>query len=160
MFWHIIGFKEKLESIKEDYFDDVIIGDDTKYLVRGIETCIINLKLGITLELNKVFYIPHIKRNLVSNSTLEDEKYRVTFIEEKVLAWPKNSNIKNDHEIGSRHGCFYKINLCPPVTLLHDSSKEIKLFHRRLGNFHFWGFPSYKNGDRITQVKIKSWRDL
>ena len=82
-----------MNTLEEDYIDNVTIGDDTKYLVKGIGTYKIILKCEITLELKKVLYEPSIKRNLVSTSALEDEGYKVAFIEGKVLAWPKNSNI-------------------------------------------------------------------
>ena len=64
-----------------------------------IGTCTIHLKSRKTIELTKVLYVPSIKRNLLSISSLEAEGFRVTFIEGKVLAWPKNSNIKNAYNL-------------------------------------------------------------
>lgn len=84
-----------MDSIKEDYVDEVTIGDDTSYPIMGIGTCTIHLKSGKTIEFTKVLYVPGIKRNLICISGLEDEGFRVTFMEGKVLAWPKNYNIKN-----------------------------------------------------------------
>lgn len=61
---NITGFKELLDSIEEDYVNEVTIGDDTNYPVKGIGTCTTNLKSRISIELTKVHYIPSIKRNL------------------------------------------------------------------------------------------------
>jgi hypothetical protein len=134
---HITGFKGQLDSLQEDYVDEVAIGDDTRYPTMGIGTCTIHLKSRKTIELTKVLYVPGIKRNLLSISALEDEGLIITFMEGKVLAWPKNSNIKNAYKISSRHGCLYQINYVSHSALIHDSFKENEIWHRRLGHLHF-----------------------
>ena len=96
----------------------------------GIGSCTIHLNLGKTIELTKVLYVPGIKRNLLSIPALEDG-LRITFMEGKFLAWPKNSNIKNAYKIGSRHGCLYQVNYVSHSALIHDSFKENEIWHMR-----------------------------
>lgn len=69
---HITGFREVLDSMTEESDEDITIGDDSTYPIRGVGTCTIKLKTGITLRLEGVLYVPGIKRNLVSISALED----------------------------------------------------------------------------------------
>lgn len=76
----------------------------------GIGNCLNQLKYGISLQLYDVLYVPRIKQNLVSISTLEDKDYRITFMEGKVLAWPKNSNLKQSFTIEICHECLYKLD--------------------------------------------------
>lgn len=86
--------------------------------------------------------MPGIKRNLVSISALEDKGYRITFMEGKVLAWPKNSTIKKAHTIGIRHGCLYKQCTTPTQALIHETSNSNEIWHKRLGHLHFRAIPS------------------
>jgi hypothetical protein len=92
---HIIEFKEHLDTLVENYDEEVTIGDDSNYPIKRIGTCTKNLKSTISLQLTGVLFVPRIKRNLVSISTLEDKEYRITFMEAKFLAWPKNSTINH-----------------------------------------------------------------
>lgn len=82
--------------------EEVTIGDDSTHFVKRIGTCTIKFKLGKLIHLSRDLYVLSIKRNLISISTLEDDGYKVTFMEGKVLAWAKNSNIKKAQTIGVR----------------------------------------------------------
>ena len=84
----------------ENVDEEVTIGDDSNYLVKGIETCTIQLKSNISLQLTDALFVLGIKHNWVSNSALEDKGYRISFIDGKVLAWPNNPKIKKAHIIG------------------------------------------------------------
>lgn len=123
---HIIGFREHLDSLVENLDEEVTIGDDSNYLVKGIRTCTIQLKSCISLQLTCVLFVSGIKRNLVSISALEDKGYRITFMDGKVLAWPKNSNINKAHTIRIRHGCLYKLCTPPCQALIHESSTTMR----------------------------------
>lgn len=99
---HITRFREVLNSMKEENDEEVTIGDDSTHPVKKVGTCTIKLKSGVSLQLRGVLYVPGIKRYLVSISALEDNGYRVTFMDNKILAWPKNSSIKKAKTIGQR----------------------------------------------------------
>ena len=63
----------------------VTIGDNSTYPVKGFGTCSIKLKDRTTLNLKDVFFVPGIKRNPISISSLTDDGYQVTFNKDKVL---------------------------------------------------------------------------
>ena len=90
---HITGYQDNLESMQIET-DEVTIGDDFAHSVKGIGTCTIKLKSGNSIQLSGVLYVPGIKRNLISISTLEDDGFRITFMGRKVLAWPKIQPLK------------------------------------------------------------------
>ncbi|XP_059069262.1 retrovirus-related Pol polyprotein from transposon RE1 isoform X1 [Cryptomeria japonica] len=50
---HITGFREILDSMIEKDDEEVTIGDDSSHPVRGIGTCTIKLKSGMSLNLKK-----------------------------------------------------------------------------------------------------------
>jgi hypothetical protein len=52
------------------------------------------------LKLGEVLYVPGMKRNLVSISSLEDKGYKITFLEGRVLEWHKDSHIISSKVIG------------------------------------------------------------
>ena len=106
---HITGFKDKFETFGNYLTEGVTIGNNSTYPVKGIGTCSIQLRTGVTLKLKDVLFVLGIKRNLVSIYELVDEGFQVTFNEDKVLYWPKYSNLKNAIIIGSRDGTLYKL---------------------------------------------------
>lgn len=138
---HITGFREHLDTLVENSNEEVTIGDDSNYPVMGIGTCNINLKSGISLQRTGVLFVPGIKRNIVSVSALEDKGYRLTFMEGKVLAWPKNSTIKKAHTIGVRQGSLYRLCTTPPQALIHETPDSNELWYKRLGHLHFHALP-------------------
>ena len=97
---HIIGYKEALDSISEKVNGEVTIGDNSAHSVKGIGNCTLKLKSGSSLLLKGVLYVPGIKRNLISVTTLEDDGHNVAFMDGKVISWAKNSSIKKAKLIG------------------------------------------------------------
>ena len=66
--------------------EEVTIGDDSAHSVKRIGPYTIKLKSVKSIQLSGVLYVLGIKRNIISISTFEDDGYRVTFMERKVLA--------------------------------------------------------------------------
>ena len=109
---HISGYRDRYETLEEYSTEEVTIGNNSTYPVKGIETCLVALSTRVNLHLKDVLFVLGIKRNPISICGLADQGYHVTFQEDKVLSWPKNSNIKNAITIGFRDGILYK--LCNP----------------------------------------------
>ena len=99
---HITRFREHLDTMVEETDEVVTIGDDSTHPIKGVGICTAKLKSGFSIQFTGVLYVLGIKRILVSISTLEDNGYKVTFMEGKVLAWSKNSTIKKAQTIGIR----------------------------------------------------------
>jgi hypothetical protein len=47
-----------------------------------------------------VLYVPGLKKNLISISTIEDREYEVLFRDGKVLLYPKGSSVTSAKVIG------------------------------------------------------------
>ena len=123
--------------MEKESSEQVIIGDDASYSVKGFGTSSLHLDSSITLQLSNVLYVPGIKRNLISISALEDKGYHVAFSKGKVLVWLENSSFKDAQVIGVRHESLYRVCTCPLQDLVHDSSSLCDLWHQRLAHLHF-----------------------
>ena len=99
--------------------EEVTIGDNFAHSVKGIETYTMKLKSRNSIQLFGVPYVAGIKRNLISISALEDDGFRIAFMGGKVLAWPKNSNIKRALTIGVRQGLLYELRAKTNLSLVH-----------------------------------------
>jgi hypothetical protein len=70
--------------------------------------------------MSEVLYVPGLKKNLLSISSMEDRGYAVAFVDGQVLAWPKGLSLESTKVIGTRDGSLYKLTGQPTQTLVHD----------------------------------------
>eukprot|EP00253_Pinus_taeda_P005772 PITA_05772 len=72
------GYKEALyDLIEKETNLEFVLGDNTKYHVKGVGNVTLQLNQGNTICLQDVLYVPNLKKNLVSISTMEDKGYKV-----------------------------------------------------------------------------------
>jgi hypothetical protein len=71
----------------------VEIGDNAKYVVKGIGTTSFQLESRNFLHMNDVLFVPGLRKNILYISKLEDKGFRVAFVDGKFLVWPKDLNI-------------------------------------------------------------------
>ena len=103
---HITGFKEALfDMVEKDTNPEIILGDNSTYLVKGTGTVTLHLSQGQVLCLQDVLYVPNLKKNLVSISAMEDKGFNVAFIDGKVRIWKKS--FKEAITIGFRVDTLY-----------------------------------------------------
>lgn len=69
---------------------EIVLGDNMKYLVKGVGNVSLKLSQGNMIHLHNVLYVVDLKRNLVSISAMEDKFYKVSFTNGKVRAWKNN----------------------------------------------------------------------
>jgi hypothetical protein len=95
------GYREHLTYLveKESHLHGVL-GDNARYIVKGVGSSSFKLDFYIPLQLSEVLYVPGMKRNLVYVSALEDKGYKVIFSEGKVLAWHKKLRMDSSQVIG------------------------------------------------------------
>jgi hypothetical protein len=114
----------------------VELGDNVKYAVKGVGTTSFQLKSGKPLKMSEVLYVPRLKKNLFSISTMEDRGYAVAFVDGKVFAWRKGLSLDSTEVIGTHDGSLYKLTGQPTQVLVHESENLCELWHRRLGHLH------------------------
>jgi hypothetical protein len=106
------GYREHLTNLveKESHLH-VVLGDNSRYTMKGVGTSSFQLYLDIPIQLNEILFVPVMKMNLVSIYALEDKGYKVTFSEGKVLAWHKNSHMDFFQVIGVRENNLYRLTV-------------------------------------------------
>ena len=108
------GYREHLtDLVEKDSRLHVVLGDDARYTVKGFGATSFQLDSGTLLHLSDVLFIPGMRRSLVSISALEDKGYKVSFSNEKVLAWHNNSSMGSTRLIGVREDSLYRLTVRP-----------------------------------------------
>jgi hypothetical protein len=80
------GMRSVFLSVLETISDSPVgSGADTMHALKGVGCVIFQLESGGSLEVDEVMFVPELKVNLVSVSTLEDMGYVVMFEDGQVL---------------------------------------------------------------------------
>lgn len=98
-------YQDKLISLLEIILSQKVeLGDNNSYVIKGIGNTSIKLESSDNVHLNNILYVSSLKNNLVCILFLEDKGDRVTFVDGKVLFWPKCSSIDFTKIIGVCEG--------------------------------------------------------
>ena len=62
------------------------------------------LDYGTPMKMQEVLYVPGLKKNLLSISSLDKKGYRVAIIYEQVLMWSKGKSIEYAVVVGEEEG--------------------------------------------------------
>ena len=68
-----------------------------------------------------VLYVPGLKNNLLSISTLDAKGIRVAFVDGQVLMWPRGKTIEDVTVIGEEDKGLYKLKGKLEQALVHES---------------------------------------
>ena len=139
---HFTAYKEVLFNLVDKETNlKIVLGDNSTHPINGSGSVSFHLDQGKTLTLQEVLYVPGLKKNLVSISTLIDKGMKVAIINGKVLTWPSRSNMRDGLTLGSRCEGLYKINGIPIHALVHDIKHQSEHFHRRFTHLHYKALP-------------------
>ena len=107
---HMIGFKESFEKLSEHNSPHKVkLGDDYQYPIKGSGESSYKLDSGKSMKMKDVLFVPILKKNLLSISTLDAKVIRVEFLDHQVLMWPKGKTIDDAVVIGKQEGGLYRI---------------------------------------------------
>ena len=106
---------------------EVILGNNTTYITKGIGTITLHLKLGQTLHLQEVLSVPDLKKYLASIYVMEDKSYKVTFTNGKVHVWRRNPG--DSFTLGFSVEAIYHIGGSPLGEMTSDTSLQSQLWH-------------------------------
>ena len=79
------------------------------------------------LNMKDVLYVPGLKKNLLSISTLDANGLRVAFVDGQVLMWLKGKTIHDAMIITEQEGGLYKLKGQSEQALVHDSIEPSEL---------------------------------
>ena len=72
------------------------------------------------LHIEEILFLLRLKKNLLFVAILEENGFRVTFMDGKALLWPKDGDLSSAIMIGVREGGLYKLPGHPIQALVHD----------------------------------------
>ena len=95
------GFKESFVRLSEhESPHKVKLGYDYQYIIKGSGEFSYKLHSGKSMKMQDVFFVPGLKKNLLSISALDAKGMRVAFIDGQVIMWPKGKTINDPVVIG------------------------------------------------------------
>ena len=101
------------------------MGDDARYVVKGVRATSFQLDSGKTLRMRDVLLVLGMTSNLIAVSALEDEGYDVIFFRGQVFIQKIDSSERI--EIGIRDGGLYRLSARLLKALLHDTVSSVDL---------------------------------
>ena len=136
-----IGFKESFVKLSElESPHEVKLGDDYQYPIKGSGESSYKLDSGKSIKMKDVLFVPGLKKNLLSISTLDVKGMRVAFVNGQVLMWPKGKSFDDAVVIGEQGG-LYKLKGQLEQALVHDSVEPNWIRNRRLAHVHYKALP-------------------
>ena len=82
----------------------VKLGDGYQYPIKGSGEASYKLDSGKYMKIKDVLFVPGLKNNLLSISTLEEKGMRVAFVDGQVLMWSRGKTIDDEIVIGDQEG--------------------------------------------------------
>ena len=104
--------------------------------IKGIGDSSYKLESGTSMKMKEVLYVPSLKKNLLSISTLDKKWYRVSFIDGQVLMQSKGKSLEDVVVIGEEEGGLYNIKGHQETTLIHETTNSSELWHRRIAHIN------------------------
>ena len=84
--------------------------------------------------MKEVLFVPGLKNNLLSISTLDAKGMRVAFIDGQDIMWPKGKTINDAVVIREQEGGLYKLKGHPEQALVHEIVEPNEIWHRRIAH--------------------------
>jgi hypothetical protein len=136
---HMTAIHEHLTDLTQCGDAQVVLGDDREVKVASCGTISFRREYLSPMNLTKVLYVPGLKKNLVSVSTIEEKGYEILFHDGQVLLFPRGSSITSAKVIGTRHERLYKFLFQPVRALIHSTSNSsdlCEIWHMRMAHLH------------------------
>ena len=133
------GARDMFTEISETGLElEIVLGDDIVVRAVGRGTVRFDRESMQPMLLRDVLYVPGLKKNLVSVSTIEDRGFGIYVLDGKVYIFSKAEGPSTSYAIGVRCEKLYKLLFQPHHALAHtESSNEIcELWHRRMAHLH------------------------
>jgi hypothetical protein len=108
------------------------------------------------MKMKEVLYVPGLKKNLLSNSTLDEKGYIVSFFDGQVIMWPRGNTFDDVVVIGVQEGGLYKLKGKSYLALIHDPMNCSQLWNRIFDHLHYKALPSVSNMvTRLPEIQEK-----
>jgi hypothetical protein len=102
-----------------------------------------------------VLYVPRLKKNLLSISSLENKVFRVSFIDGEFLMWAKGETLNEEIIIGSEENGLYKLKGHSEASMTHAVEKSCEIWHIILSHINYKALPYIcKEVTSLPELKV------
>ena len=126
--------------VQKDSTHKVKLRDDYQYPIKGMGEASYKLNSKNSMKMKDVLYVPGVKENLLSISTLDNKGFKVAFVDGEVLMWSKGKTIDDVVVIGEEGG-VYKLKGHANLAFMTSTVSPCELWHRRLAHIHYKALP-------------------
>ena len=107
---HIIGIREHFFDLRDiEVRIDISLGDNRIVTVAGVGTVSFRREGLPPISFTDVLFVPGMKKNLISVSTLQDRGLEVLFRGNDVLIFRRGCSVDSGQVIGAREGDLYRL---------------------------------------------------
>ena len=117
------------------------LGDDYQYPLKGSGESSYKIDSRKSIKMKDVLFVPGLKKNLLSISTLDAKGMRVASVDEQVLMWPGGKTIDDAIVIGQQEGGLYELKGHPEQSMVHDIVEPNEIWQKRLAHVHYRALP-------------------
>jgi hypothetical protein len=93
------------------------------------------------MRMKDALYVPGLKKNLLSISSLDKRGFMVSFIDGEFLMWPKGKTIEYGIVIGTEEGGLYKLKCHSDAALTHSIGSPHEILHIKLSHINYKSLP-------------------
>ena len=105
---HMIGVRDNFLDLIERTLDiEVARGDDCILIEVGVGIVSFERESSHSFKVTWVLYVPRLKKNLISISSIEVKGFEFVLRDEQALVYPKGSSITSAKVIGVHHRKLY-----------------------------------------------------
>jgi hypothetical protein len=118
---------------------EIVLGDDSLVRVVGIGIVTFQRDSMPPISFRDVLYVPGLKKNLISVSTLQDKGLEVSFRGTEVFIHSKGSSLTSKQVIGVRDGKLFRLIFQPlhALVVTNDNIKQLcELWHQRMAHLY------------------------
>ena len=138
----MIGYKDLLSClVQKESPHKLMPKDDSQYPIKGIGEASYKLDSGKSMKMKDVMYVPGLKKNLISISSLNKKGFRVSFVDGKFLMCTRGKIVDDAVEFGVEEGGLYKLKGHADSTLATNTINPCELWHIRLAHVHYKYLP-------------------
>ena len=108
---HMSGVRECFSELNEQGVSvEVELGDDRVVRAIGRGTLSFQRESRHPLRFRDVYYVPGLRKNLISVSTIKDRGFEVRFREGRIYILPRGASFASAKVIGTRCGKLYRLD--------------------------------------------------
>ncbi|KAH7844842.1 hypothetical protein Vadar_032277 [Vaccinium darrowii] len=154
---HICCDKKMFTSLEPVNGEKLFMGNSATSDIAGEGTVVLKMTSRKTLTLNKVLFVPDIRKNLISGSLLSKHGFRMVFESDRVILTKAGSYVGKGYMADG----LFKMNVMTVIPTINKTNAPVAyvlessiLWHGRLGHVNYESMRRLVNLDHIPAFHI------